>query len=162
VAFREKIKKYENEEVTIVYLDESGFAYDMPRLYGYSIIGERCFCKQDWHARGRTNVIGAIIRKEIITTCLFDTYINSDIFYAWLTQDLLPKLPPNSVIVMDNASFHKRLDMINAIENAGHIIEYLPPYSPDLNPIEHKWHQAKAKRRELHCSVSNLFAFHSL
>ena len=68
--------------------------------------------------------------------------------------------PDSSVIVMDNASFHKRNDMIEAIEQAGHQLEYLPPYSPDLNPIEKKWAQAKAIRRRTHCDVDTLFSEH--
>lgn len=143
---------------TIIYLDESGFAVDMPRTHGYSLTGERCLGKRDWHARGRCNVIGAIIGFVLITICLFDSNINSDTFYAWLTQDLLPKIPENSIIVMDNASFHKRRDMIAAIQHKGHVLRYLPPYSPDLNPIEHKWFQAKALRRKLKCNVSELFS----
>jgi transposase len=70
----------------------------------------------------------------------------------------MPKLPKNSVIVMDNASFHKRLDIQQAILEAGHILEYLPPYSPDLNPIEHKWAQAKAIRKQKKCTVDELFS----
>jgi len=54
---------------------------------------------------------------------------------------------------MDNASFHKRIDIQTAILEAGHILEYLPPYSPDFNPIEHKWAQAKAHRKQLRCSL---------
>ena len=57
-------------------------------------------------------------------------------FFAWLSQDLLPKLPTNSVIVMDNAPFHKRANFQHLIEQQGHLLEFLPPYSPDLNPIE--------------------------
>jgi transposase len=58
---------------------------------------------------------------------------------------------------MDNATFHKREDTRKAIMEAGHILEYLPPYSPDLNPIEHKWAQAKARRKRLRCGVHELF-----
>ncbi len=54
-------------------------------------------------------------------------------------QELIPKLPPQSIIVIDNATFHKGSDMKEAVENAGHTLLYLPPYSPDLNPIENKW-----------------------
>lgn len=54
---------------------------------------------------------------------------------------------------MDNATFHKRADIQRAILEAGHILEYLPPYSPDLNPIERKWAQFKALRKQQHCSV---------
>jgi len=140
-----------------VYVDESGFALDMPRLRGYCKIGKRCWDSCDWHAKGRINVIGAIIGFTFLTVCLFDSYIDSDIFYAWLTQDLLPKISLPSVIVMDNATFHKRKDMVEAIEREGHILEYLPPYSPDLNPIEHKWFVAKAKRKKERISVDDVF-----
>lgn len=75
--------------------------------------------------------------------------------YGWITQDLLPKLP--SECVMDNASFHKRLDIQQSIRDAGHTLLFLPPYSPQLNPIEHKWAQAKAIRKQEHCSVPDLF-----
>ena len=80
------------------------------------------------------------------------------VFFAWVTQDLLPKLPESAVVVMDNASFHKRSDIRQAILEAGHVLEYLPPYSPDLNPIEHKWAQSKAVRKQKNCTVSELFA----
>jgi transposase len=129
----------------------------MPRTHGYALKGKRCYGKKDWHARGRVNVIGAIVGFVFLTVCLFDSNINSDVFYAWLTKDLLPKTPPESVIVMDNATFHKRNDMIQAIKEQGHIPEYLPPYSPDLNPIEHKWAQVKNVRKKLKCNVNNVF-----
>ena len=142
-------------------MDESGFAKDMPRTHGYSKKGRRCYGVHNWNAKGRTNAIGAIIGFTFLTAALFDANINSDIFYAWLTQDLLPKIPINSVIVMDNASFHKREDMKKAIAEAGAILEYLPPYSPDLNPIEHKWAQAKAARKKHRCDdIDRLFSEH--
>jgi transposase len=131
----------------------------MPRTHGYSHEGVRCYAQKDWHARGRVNAIGAIIGPDLLTICLFDSNIDSAVFFAWLTCDLIPKLPKESVIVMDNASFHKRNDMVTAIENAGHEFKYLPPYSPDLNPIEHKWAQLKAMRKKLKCSVSELFSY---
>ena len=137
-TFQEKIANYDNEGRTIVYLDESGFARDMPRTYGYSVKGKRCYGTQDWHAKGRTNAIGAMTDFMLLTVALFEGNINGDVFYAWLVQELLPVLPDRAVIVMDNASFHKHNDMIEALEQAGHQLEYLPPYSHDLNPIEKK------------------------
>ena len=95
-----------------------------------------------------------------VTLSLFKSSINSDVFYAWLTQDLLPKVDEGAVIVMDNATFHKRKDMLRAIEKAGCIPEFLPTYSPDLNPIEKKWAQAKAIRRKLRCTIDELFTEH--
>ncbi|MBS9767906.1 MAG: transposase [Flavobacteriaceae bacterium] len=89
--------------------------------------------------------------------CLFDCYINADVFYTWVSQELLANTPNNSVIVLDNATFHKRSDILQAIEKAGHIVEFLPPYSPDLNPIEKKWAQAKSIRRKINYTPEELF-----
>ena len=58
-------------------------------------------------------------------------------FHSWVSQLLLPNLPKNSVIVMDNATFHKRQDVQELIKDAEHTILWLPPYSPDLNPIDY-------------------------
>lgn len=85
------------------------------------------------------------------------TNVDSDVFHSWVVNDLLLHVPQGSVIVMDNATFHKREDTKKVIIDAGHLLEYLPPYSPDLNPIEHKWAQAKAIRRKLKCEVHELF-----
>ncbi|MDE9532137.1 transposase, partial [Xenorhabdus bovienii] len=77
------------------------------------------------------------------------------------------KLPHGAVIVMDNAPFHKRNDTTQAIADSRQQtadsrcqLEWLPAYSPDLNPIEHKWGGAKAIRRQKRCSVDELFTEH--
>ena len=160
INFQNRLQQYKKSAKTLVYLDESGFAHDMPRTHGYCKKGLRCYGKQDWHAKGRVNAIGAIIGMTFLTVCLFQGSVNSDVFYAWLTQDLLPKVPDNAVIIMDNASFHKRTDMVAAIEQRGAILDYLPAYSPDLNPIEQKWAQAKAIRRQYRCTVDDLFSIY--
>ena len=120
----------------------------MPRTHGYAIKGKRCYGVHDWGAKGRTNVIGALVGKTLLTVALFNANINTDIFTQWVKQDLLPKFPPGCVIVMDNAAFHKGKDMKKDIENANHILEYLPPYSPDFNLIEKKWLQVKRIRKD--------------
>ena len=152
------MNQYEIENKPIVYLDESGFVKDSVRTSGYSKKGARCYGTYDWHSKNSVNAIGAIIAFTFLTVSLFDHNINSDIFHAWLTQDLLPKVPVNAVIVMDNASFHKRYDIQDAIRNQGFILEYLPPYSPDLNPIERKWAQVKSIRKKQRCDdIDSLF-----
>ena len=75
-----------------------------------------------------------------------------------MTQDLLPKVPTGSVIVMDDASFHKRDDIIQSIQQASCIAEFLPPYSPDFNPIEHTLAQLKSIRNKMRCSIDELFS----
>jgi transposase len=131
---------------------------DAPRIRGYSLKGARCYGSQDWHSRGRINAIGAIHQFKMLNVCLFETNINADVFYSWVTQQLLSSLPEKAVIVMDNATFHKRSDSIEAIESKGHKVLFLPPYSPDLNPIEKKWAQAKSIRKKLRCDPFELFA----
>lgn len=83
-------------------------------------------------------------------------------FYAWVTQELLPNTPNHSVIVLDNATFHKRSDALKAIELAGHTAVFLPPYSPELNPIEKKWAQAKSIRRKFNYTPDELFIYADL
>lgn len=94
----------------------------------------------------------------MINVCLFEGNINADVFYSWvISQQLLPSLPKRAVIVMDNATFHKRTDSSKAIMSKGHDILFLPPYSPDLNPIEKKWAQAKSIRKKFRCDPYQLF-----
>ena len=134
----------------------------MPRLHGYAAKGNRCFGTHDWGAKGRTNVIGALLFGALLTVSLFQTNVNTEIFSSWVTEDLIPKLPANSVVIMDNASFHKGSAMKKAIEDGGHTLLYLPPYSPDFNPIEKKWAQAKAIRRRVGGTIDGLFKGHSI
>ena len=75
---------------------------------------------------------------------------------------LVPVLPTNAVVIMDNVSFHKRTDILETLENTGVTVEFLPAYSPDVNPIEKKWAQAKVIRKHTHCDVDTLFTEHIL
>ena len=161
-AFCAKLEEYKVEGRPLVPLDESGFAHDMPRLHGYSAKGSRCFGTHDWGAKGRTNVIGALLLGALLTVSLFQTNVNTEIFTRWVIEDLIPKLPPCSVVILDNATFHKGAAMQKAIADAGHTLLYLPPYSPDFNPIEKKWAQAKAIRRRVGGSIEELFQKHIL
>ncbi len=80
-------------------------------------------------------MIGALIGKCLLTVGLFKSNIDADTFFGWTVHDLLPKLPPASVVVMDNATFHKRQDIQNAITQARHTLEYLPACLPTLTPL---------------------------
>ncbi|HGJ5882840.1 transposase [Arsenophonus sp.] len=108
-------------------MDESGFPYDLPRNHGYSPKGQLCYGCKDWLAKGRTNAIGALLGTTLLTVTLFDGNINSHVFYSWITQCLIPVLPQKLVLFMDNVSFHKREDILHAIEKAEHQVEFLPP-----------------------------------
>ncbi len=160
--FCQKIDGYKSNGKQIVYIDESGFAHDMPRTHGYALKGKRCYGKHNWGARGRTNAIGALIGSAIVAVGLLSGSVNTSVFMCWIEQILLPSIPGQSVIVMDNATFHKGSNMQRVLEDAGHTLLYLPPYSPDLNPIEKKWAQAKQIRRTTNCSIEALFTTHLL
>ncbi len=140
-----------------MYLDESGFALDAPRTHGYSPRGTRCYGQNDWHAKGRVNAIGALLDFTLLAVQLWDCNIDSAVFLGWVETALLPSVPARSVVVLDGAPFHKRSDITEAIEEKGHTVEFLPSYSPDLNPIEKKWAQAKAIRRRERCDPHTLF-----
>lgn len=134
----------------------------MPRIYGYAPIGERCRGERDRQARGRINAVGALQGNELLTVGLVDGSINSDVLHAWVKQELPPRLTERCAVIMDNAAFRKRHDIQEAIRSNGHLPEYPPVYSPDLNPTEHKRAQAKALRRRHRCSVEELFRDHRL
>ncbi|EDZ66005.1 hypothetical protein NOC27_2685 [Nitrosococcus oceani AFC27] len=102
-----------------------------------------------------------MIGKIVLTIGLFPTNINADIFTAWVAQDLLPKLPPQSVSVMDNATLHQRQDTQAILRKAAHTVLYLPPYSPDLNPIEQKGAHTKAIKKQTLSSIAKLFKIES-
>ena len=126
-------------------MDESGFEHETLRPFGYAPIGEPCIDSYNWQAKRRTNVIDALYEKTLFALDYFDKHINGDIFYRWCKQTLIPSLKRQCVIIMDNASFHKRA--IKLFNRHGHRVLFLPPYSPDLNPIEKKWAYAKFLRQ---------------
>ena len=75
--------------------------------------------------------------------------MDSEMFEAWFSGWLLPGLPERSVIVMDNASFHRKGRLHPMAEAAGHSVLFLPPYSPELNPIENFWDRLKRRLRKV-------------
>jgi transposase len=132
----------------------------MPRTHGYATKVQRCYGLQDWNAKGRINVIGALLVGALLTVGLTDSNVEADIFNLWLEQDLIPKLLAHSVTFMDNATFHKRADTKHMIKNVGHTLAYLPPYSPDLNSIEQSCVQTISGSNQIYndprCDTSNM------
>ena len=85
--------------------------------HGYSSKGQKCYGLQDWGAKGRTNVIGALCKGVLLTVTLLNGSVNTEVFNAWVEQDLIPKLPPKSVVIMDNATFNKSPLIYEMLEN---------------------------------------------
>ncbi|MCP3970745.1 MAG: transposase [Rhodobacteraceae bacterium] len=103
----------------------------MPRTHGYAPRGQRCPGQHDWNAKGRVNVIGALLAGALLCVGLTEANVDADIFNLWLEHLLIPKLPPKAVIVMDRATFHRRRDTRALIKASGHTFEYLPAYRYD-------------------------------
>ncbi|WP_245934290.1 IS630 family transposase [Bergeriella denitrificans] len=154
----ETLNVYEKQLYPIVYLDESGFKKDDFRPYAYAPRGQKCFERSNWN-RQQTNVIGAQCSGMPFAFTAFECSIDSDVFHSWVNEVLIPELPACSIVVMDNATFHKRSDTIGVIENAGHIVLWLPPYSPDLNPIEKTWAWIKQLRKQWRIADIGLLLF---
>lgn len=138
---------YKDQQRPIIYLDESGFKRNNCRPYGYAAKGQRCYGLFDWQGRNQTNAIGALYEGNLFAVGLFDCTVNGAVFDAWTEQMLIPNLPEYSVVVMDNAAFHKG-EAQQLLEEKGHTVLWLPPYSPDLNPIERCWAMVKSWRRK--------------
>lgn len=85
---------------------------------------------------------------DIIAPLEYSGTMDGKLFETWFTQQLLSVLPKGAVIVMDNASFHRKKRLYELAEKQGHTLIFLPPYSPELNPIEHFWCWLKKKVRD--------------
>ena len=95
----------------------------------------------------RTSLIVGLIGKKLTAPCLFDGTCDTDTFNAWLGQQLLPQLAKGTIIVIDNAAFHKSAATREMVDDAGCQILFLPPYSPDLMPIEKRFGNIKRYRK---------------
>lgn len=120
----------------LVFIDETGVNTKMTRTYGRSPRGSRVVAKVP-HGHWKTTTFVAALRDEGLTApTVIDGAMNGDLFLAYVQQQLVPALKPGDIVVMDNLASHKRAGVREAIEAAGAQLVYLPPYSPDLNPIE--------------------------
>jgi len=127
-----------------VFLDECGVTTDLLRRYGRSLRGVRL---RDHTPCGHweTHTIVAALRPDGMTApAVFDGPIDNDCFRAYVEQVLAPTLRPGDVVVLDNLAVHKQPEVRAAIEAAGAHIRFLPPYSPDFNPIEMAFAKLKA------------------
>jgi transposase len=132
----------------LVFIDESGASTKMTRLYGRCARGKRLVCAVPHGHWKTTTFVGALRQDGMKAPCVFDGPINGEAFLAWVEQFLVPTLRPGDIVVMDNLSSHKVKGIREAIEAAGATLRYLPPYSPDLNPIEQFFAKLKALLRK--------------
>lgn len=108
----------------------------MTRTYGRSAIGTRLVEKTPFGRWQTTTFLGALRAEGFVAPLTIDGPINGPVFLAWVQQHLAPRLRTGDIVVMDNLSSHKVRGVRESIEAVGAELRYLPPYSPDLNPIE--------------------------
>jgi len=132
----------------LVFIDETWASTNMSRRYGRAPRGERLRAAIP-HGHWKTTTFVAGLRLEgVVAPLVFDGPINAQVFEAWVEQFLVPTLRPADVVVMDNLSSHKGPQVRALIEAAGATLRYLPPYSPDFNPIEMMFSKLKALLRK--------------
>jgi len=120
----------------VVFIDETWAKTNMTRTYGRSDQGTRLVEKTPCGRWQTTTFLGALRADGFIAPLTVEGTVNGELFRAWVTQHLAPVLRVGDIVVMDNLSSHKVTGIREAIEAAGAELRYLPPYSPDLNPIE--------------------------
>jgi transposase len=125
------------------FLDEAGSNLAMTRLYGRAAKGERVFDSVPQNYGENISILATLSRSGIEAPMMIEGAVDGIVFLSYVEQVLVPTLTVGDVVIMDNLGAHKVKGVREAIEAAGAKLIYLPPYSPDLNPIEKCWSKIK-------------------
>lgn len=131
----------------LVFVDETWAKTNMTRPRGRAPVGERLVAAVPHGHWKTTTLVAALDRRGVRCSATVDGAVNGQIFEAFVGQVLVPSLSAGDVVVMDNLSSHKGAGVRRAVESAGASVLYLPPYSPDLNPIEMAFAKLKGLMR---------------
>lgn len=132
-------------EADRVYLDEAGVDDTLSYAYGWSAKGERCEAECLGHRTQRVSMAAAWCQGEVLSPLTFEGYCDSALIEAWFEQQLCKVLRPGQVVILDNASFHRKGRLRQLLARIGCGFLPLPAYSPDLNKIEPLWHVLKSR-----------------
>ena len=146
-TFVETVRRTAPED--LIYLDESGVSTQMTRLYARAPRGQRVHDAVPGGHWKMLTILGAMDHTGMLAVMTVEAATDREVFLAYLDQVLCPKLRAGHVVVMDNLSSHKVVGVRERIEACGASLLYLPPYSPDLNPIEKAWSKLKTGIRAL-------------
>ena len=156
-----RLEQEHMEADNLVFLDETGTNTGMARLYGRAFEGERVVdYVPDVRFERRTLLSSVRLDGTTIPVC-FDGALNGKIFKTYITDFLAPTLRAGDIVFMDQLSSHMVKGIVEAIEAKGATVFYLPPYSPDLNPIEQMWSKIKAHIRKVKARTKDAL-FHAI
>jgi transposase len=141
----------------IVYSDETGIDDNEVSMTGWSQRGERCCAQKKAERNTRYNITAALNMNLLFAPFVFEGHSNAAVYEIYLRQILIPALKSGMVLIIDNARFHKSKKIIELIESAGCRIIFLPPYSPDFNPIEHHWAAIKSAIRKAAENIKDFY-----
>lgn len=131
-----------------MFIDETGASTKMARLRGRAIRGQRCRAPVPHGHWKTTTFTGALRLSGMTAPMVLDGPMDREMFQAYVEQILAPTLMPGDIVIMDNLPAHRPSAVRAAIETVGATLLYLPPYSPDFNPIENAFAQLKAFLRK--------------
>jgi transposase len=141
----------------LVFLDEAGLRLGTPPNYGWAPVGDKSFGKAIHGSWCTITMIGAIALDGWRGFMTIDAATDGDVFLAFVQQELGPNLRSGDLVVMDNLNAHKRPDVVAAIRATGADVLFLPPYSPEYNPIEKAWAKLKDILRRMHTLTRDAF-----
>jgi transposase len=133
----------------LIFIDETGVNLALVRLYARALKGRRAYGGRPCSRGKNVTLIGAIALVGVVGAMTVTGGTNADVFITFVEQILVPNLWPGACVVLDNLPVHKVAGVRAAIEAAGARLVYLPPYSPDFNPIENSWSKLKAYLRSV-------------
>jgi len=129
------------------FIDESGVNISMTRLYGRAPRGERVVGRAPQNWGENVSMLGALSAVGLCALMTVDGATDGDVFTAFVREVLAPTLTAGDIVVLDNLSAHRSAAVREAVEQRGARLVFLPPYSPDLNPIEKCWSKIKTALR---------------
>ena len=132
----------------LVFLDESGINTNLARRYGRSVGKRRVVDHVPLNTPRTTTILSSVRLDGSTARTVFSGGVTGERFKSYLKEALLPTLHPGDILVMDNLGSHKVQGVAEMIHSAGVELRYLPPYSPDMNPIEMMWSKIKAFLRK--------------
>lgn len=161
-ASAEKRKEYEEviKDIAsegLVYIDESGIEERVVKDRGWCKKSDRFSAKKSGKYYQRSNIVAGYVNRRVIAPLVFYGSCDTKLFEAWVEQFLIKELKFGQYVIMDNATFHRSKKTKELIESVGCKVIFLPPYSPDLNPIEKFWANMKRWIKDNIHTFDNLY-----